>query len=145
VGYRSPECKTSEDTMKRTLLIGSVLAALLVPFAAAQAHGVAVSVNTPEFGIRIGAPVYRPVVPVYAPPPVVYAPPRVVYAPPPVVYAPPRVFYAPPRVVYVPAYTPYPYAGVRVAPYRHGHWKHRHDDDHDSDHRHRHYRAGYGF
>lgn len=126
--------------MKRTLLIGSLLAAALLPVAAANAHGVSVSVNTPDFGIRIGAPIYRPV-PVYAPPPVVYAPAPVFYTPPP------RVIYAPPRVVY----RPYPYyAGVRVAPVPYGHWKHKHRDSHrhdrhDDDRHHRDYRAGYGF
>lgn len=95
-------------------LLGVGLA--MVPLQKAQAHGVSISVHTPEFGIRVGeSRPTRPVIVqpaptvVYAPPPaVVHAPPRSVYAPSPaVVYAPPpRVVYAPPRVVYAPGYHP---------------------------------------
>jgi hypothetical protein len=139
--------------MKRTLLLGTLCAALLAPVVAAQAHAnVSVAVSTPQFGIRIGAPVYAPV-PVYAPAPV-YAPvpvyaPMPVYAPRPVVV--PRVIYpAPvvvPRVIFPrPVYVAPPrYPGVRVAPWRYDnrHWSNRHDR-HDP-HRHGGQRAGYGF
>ena len=55
--------------MKRTILLGTLTAALLAPFAVAQAQSnVIISVSTPEFGIRIGGPVFHPV-PVYAPRP----------------------------------------------------------------------------
>ena len=131
--------------MKRTVLLGTLLAAVLVPFSLAHAHSnVAVSVSTPEFGIRIGAPVYHPV-PVYAPGPV-YAP-APVYAPPPVYVPAPRVIYPAPVVV-VPArgYYGAP-GGVWVAPrgYVNRHWKHRHDDRHDHRRDRYEYRAGYGF
>ena len=81
--------------MFKRLLFAGFAAAAIAPLAA-QANGpVSVSVSTPQFGIRIGAPFFGPpVMPVYAPFPV-YAPP--VYSPP--VYAPP--VYAPP-VVYAP-------------------------------------------
>jgi hypothetical protein len=120
--------------MKRIAFAGALTIAALAPLAAAQAQ-VTVSVSTPEFGIRIGTPMPRPVysVPVYVPaPPVVVATP--VYLPPPV-YAPPPPRYAPPpvvvRTVFVPAYRHYPYApyasGARVAPgqFKHGKRKHR--------------------
>lgn len=134
--------------MRRTVLLGTLLAAVLAPFAMAHAHSnVSVSVSTPEFGIRIGGPVYRPV-PVYQPVPV-YAPPPVYVAPAPVYVPPPRVIYRAPRVV-VPAPVYYgPPAGVWVAPrgyYGQRHWKHRQDDrrrDYRGDRDHR--RAGYGF
>jgi hypothetical protein len=116
--------------MKRIALASALTIAALAPLAAAQAQ-VTVSVSTPEFGIRIGTPMPRPVypVPVYVPaPPVVVATP--VYLPPPVYAPPPR--YAPPpvvvRTVVVPAYLHYPYAaGARVAPghFKHGKMKHR--------------------
>ncbi len=71
--------------MKRTILLGTLTAALLAPFTVAHAYSnVSVSVSTPEFGIRIGGPVFHPV-PVYSPVPV-YAPVPV-FAPVPV-YAP---------------------------------------------------------
>lgn len=91
--------------MKRTLAIIAVALAAAAPLGAAQAHGnVAIRVDTPDFGIRIGTPfpVYAPPVvvapaPVYAPPPVIYTPPpRVVYAPPPRVIVPAPVYYGPP-------------------------------------------------
>jgi hypothetical protein len=94
-------------TKRLPLLVATaaVAALALIPAQRAAAQPVTVTVNTPEFGFRIGAPFYpAPVIvapaPVYAPPPVVYAPPpRVIY--PPVVYAPaPRVVYTP-RPVYV--------------------------------------------
>lgn len=136
--------------MRRTVLLGALLAGLLAPFAIAQAHGgVSVSVSTPDFGFRIGAPVYRPApvivaAPVYAPP--VYAAPvyvpRPVYVAPRVIYAPPVVvprYYAPRAVVVAPRHP-----GARVASYGYGHrhWKHRRDHDRND---HRGYRAGYGF
>lgn len=139
--------------MRRTVLLGAVLAGFLAPLAIAQAHGgVSVSVSTPDFGFRIGAPIYRPApvvvaAPVYAPPVYgvpVYAP-APVYVAPRVIYAPPRYYYAPRPVVVAPRYP-----GAWVAPYGYGHrhWKHRHDhdrDDHGRNDRHRGYRAGYGF
>ena len=96
---------------KRLLFAG--LAITAVAPLAAQANGVSVAVSTPQFGIRIGAPVFGPPVipvyapaPVYAPPPVVYVPEVVappVYVPAPVVVAPrvfyPRAYYRPPVVV----------------------------------------------
>lgn len=148
----------TEDTMKRTVLLGTLLAALLAPMAMAHAHdGIAVSVNTPDFGIRIGGPFYGPPpvyapIPVYAPAPVYVPPPRVIY-PAPVVVAP-RVI-VPGPVVYGPG------AVVRVAPYGYGgHWRYRHEERREYRHgrhdRHDHhdrydrsdrgqYRAGYGF
>ena len=101
--------------MFKRLLFAGLAVAAIAPLAA-QANGpVSVSVSTPQFGIRIGAPIFGPpVVPVYAPLPV-YSPP--VYSPP--IYAPP--VYAPPPVVYgPPVYMPRPRyivpAPVVVAP-----------------------------
>ena len=120
--------------MKRNFWFGTALGALVVaalaPWSASQAGGVSVRVNTPEFGIRIGAPpVYRPA-PVYHPVPV--------YGPPPVVYAPAPRYVAPPVVVYG-----YPYHYWRHHHWRHNHWRHhqwRHHRHHgDDDHR-RHWR-----
>jgi hypothetical protein len=141
--------------MKRTILLGALAAALIVPFAAARAHSnVSVSVSTPEFGIRIGAPVYRPVpvvvpAPVYAPapvyvPPPVYVAPRPVYVAPRPVYVAPRVVYPAPVVVVPPRVVGHYGPGVRVAP-RHGHrhWDARQERRERRD-RHE-YRAGYGF
>ena len=120
------------------LAAAAVAALALIPAQRAAAQSVTVSVDTPEFGFRIGTPFYpAPVVvapaPVYAPPPVIYAPPpRVVY--PPVVYAPPRVVVAP-RTVYV---APRPvYVAPRWTPpgHRHGHYRagypHRYDQRND--------------
>lgn len=148
--------------MKRTILLGALAAALLTPFAATHAHSnVSVSVSTPEFGIRIGGPVYRPA-PVYVPAPV-YAPvpvyaPAPVYGPVPYYAAPPvhvtpRVVYPAPRVIYrapvIVAPPRYYGPGVWVAPRPHGHryrdgWhdgRREHRRERDSDH----YRAGYGY
>lgn len=109
--------------MKRKFWIGASFGALILaamaPWSASQASGVSVRVNTPEFGIRIGAPhfphpIYQPA-PVYHPVPVHY-PQYYRHVPPPVIYAPP------PRYGY--------------GPHRHGHywqhqhWQHRHDDRH---------------
>ncbi len=101
--------------MFKRLWFAGLAVAAIAPLAA-QANGpVSVSVRTPQFGIRIGAPIFGPPgIPVYAPVPV-YAPP--VYAPP--VYSPP--IYAPPPLVYVaPVYVPRPRyfvpAPVVVAP-----------------------------
>jgi len=92
---------------KRLLFAGFAIAAV-APLAA-QANGVSVAVSTPQFGIRIGAPVFGPpIAPVYAPVPV-YAP-APVYEPAPV-YAPPVVYV--PRVFAPPVYVPAP---VVVAP-----------------------------
>jgi hypothetical protein len=75
--------------MKRKFWIGASFSGLVIaamaPWSAPQAHGVSIGVSPPEFGIRIGAPVfprpiYRPV-PVYQPVPVYYPPPRYVAAP----------------------------------------------------------------
>lgn len=141
--------------MKKPLLVALFAAATLAPIGAAQAGGgVFVSVSTPEFGFRIGAPVYSPPVyaPVYVPPvyvPPVYIPPMPmprVYAPPVVVVPPPRVIYQPvvvsPRVAYRPVYAPRPrfdhrhfdapyeqQAAYRVPPgHGRGHRGHGHDD-----------------
>jgi hypothetical protein len=127
--------------MKRSLWAGALLIAAIAPWSVAQANGgVTVSVSTPEFGFRIGAPFYGPVypAPVYVPPPRVYVPapvyaPAHVYAPAPV-YLPPR--YVAPRVVYA------PYPVVYPRPYRHDvryvNWhgkhrpgRHRHGHGHD--------------
>lgn len=129
--------------MTRLLACSLVAAALAVPLAPAHARDVSISVETPDFGFRVGAPypepvyplpVYRPrvyPVPIY-PTPVYPAP---IYAPP--VYAP-RVVVAP-----VPVYLPvtrYVYAPVT---YREGwhlppghakkYWKAKHFRPHDWD------------
>jgi hypothetical protein len=137
--------------MKRTILLGTLAAALLAPFAAAHAYSnVSVSVSTPEFGIRIGGPVYGPV-PVYAPAPVyvpvpVYVAPHPVYVAPRPVYIAPRVIHSAPVIV-VPARHFGPPARVWVAPRAHGHrdrddrrdWRREHRRDHDG------YRVRYGY
>lgn len=116
--------------MRKLAFATALAAAVLIPWSAARAQ-VSVSVHTPEFGIRIGAPLPRAVIPVYYPAPVYH--PAPVYYPPPV-YAP-RPVYLRPRVtaqpivvrhVAVPAAVyPYPYrrAGAEVA---HGHFHHKH-------------------
>jgi hypothetical protein len=114
--------------MKRKFLLGASLSALLLaamaPWSASKANGVSVSVNTPEFGIRIGAPhfphrVFQPV-PVYRPVPVY--PPVPVYYPRPYRYAPPAVIYtSPPR-------WGYGHGGYRG--HNQYHWRHRHGSDH---------------
>ena len=123
------------------LAAAAVAALALIPAQRATAQQVTVHVDTPEFGFRIGTPVYTaPVVvapaPVYAPPPVVYAPPPVVYTPPPrmvyppVVYGAPRVIVAP-RPVYV---APRPvYVAPRWTPpgHRHGHYRTDYPRGHD--------------
>lgn len=117
--------------MKRSLALAVVALAAALPFGAAHAHGnVAIRVDTPEFGIRIGTPfpVYPP--PVVVAPAPVYAPPPVIYAPPPVIYAPPRVIYAPPPRVVVPAPVYYgPPALLPPGHYR-KHYKVKHHDGH---------------
>jgi hypothetical protein len=88
--------------MKKSLALAAVALAAALPLGAAHAQGnVAIRVDTPDFGIRIGTPfpVYPPPVivapaPVYAPPPVIYAPPPRVIVPAPVYYVPP-VFHPP--------------------------------------------------
>ncbi len=117
--------------MKRKFWIGAAFSTLalaaMAPWSASQANGVAVSVSTPEFGIRIGAPhfpvfqplpVYRPV-PVYQPVPVYY--PRVRYVPPPVIYVPP------PR-------WGYGYGGYRGHAHYQPHWQHRGWEQHANNH-----------
>jgi hypothetical protein len=130
--------------MKRTLLLGALLALLAGPYAAAQAHSssnVSVSVSTPEFGIRIGGPVYAQV-PVYAPQPVYV--PAPVYAPVPV-YAPAPVYVAP-RVIYpAPVYYGRPGAWVAPRPYRYRHVQERREVRRDYRYDHNGNRAGYGF
>ncbi|HYM48290.1 MAG TPA: hypothetical protein VES91_07400 [Burkholderiaceae bacterium] len=133
--------------MKRNFLVGAALSALVLaamaPWSASRANGISVRVNTPEFGIRIGAPYHRPP-PVYYPAPV-YHPvpiyhPAPVYGPPPVIYAPPPRYIAPPPVVY--GY-PYHYAGGRGYGHQRHHWRHphwRHDRRHHDDDRQRHWR-----
>lgn len=98
--------------MKRKFWVGASFSALVIaamaPWSASQANGVSIRVNTPEFGIRIGAPhfprpffhpapvyvpapVYQPV-PVYRPVPAyqpAYYPRHYRHVPPPVIYAPP--------------------------------------------------------
>jgi hypothetical protein len=109
-------------TRKLPLLFAAaaVAALALIPAQRAAAQPVTVTVSTPEFGFRIGTPVYpAPVIvapaPVYAPPPVIYTPPpRVVY--PPVVYTPPpRIVYAPRPVYVAPGWIP---PGQRKKHYR---------------------------
>jgi len=89
--------------------------AIAAPIGAAQAQTViSVGIDTPGFGIRIGAP--YPVVaplPLYRPVPVYVAAP--VYAPP-VVYLPPRLVLRPP-VVYPIAY---PYGPPAAKHRKHG-------------------------
>jgi hypothetical protein len=108
----------------------------------ADAQTVSVRIDTPEIGIRIGAPVdYGPAAypvpvypaPVYAPPPVIVAPrpvavyPAPVYLPPP----PPRVIVPPPRVIVAPAPVYY-YGPPHLRPYPYweqgGRGKHKHRD-----------------
>ena len=127
--------------MKRTILLGTLTAALLAPFAVAHAHStVNVSVSTPEFGIRIGGPVFHPV-PVYAPVPV-FAP-GPVFAPVPG-YAPwpihvvPRVVHPAPVIVVPPRYAPRHF-GPRA--YWHRDW----DDRRDGRREHRGYRDRDGY
>jgi len=101
--------------MRKSLYVALCAAAALAPLGSAQASGgVIVSVSTPEFGFRFGAPVYAP--PIYAPIPVVvnapvYATPLLVR--PLVVVPPPRPLYrrpviVTPRVIYAPASGPRP-------------------------------------
>lgn len=121
--------------MKRKFWVGASFSALVMaamaPWSASQANGVSIRVNTPEFGIRIGAPHFPP--PVYYPVPV-HQPRYYEYAPPPVVYAPPPPVYG----------YPYHYAGGggygrphhywRPPHWRHPHWRHPHERNHRGDH-----------
>ena len=105
--------------MKTALLaIALTAAAAAAPIGVAQAHGgVAIRVDAPGFGIRIGAPL-----PVHAPPLYLPAP---AYAPAvPVAYPPPvAVIHAPPH-----ARVGQPFAYPVVVPYGYvpaaRHWKH---------------------
>jgi hypothetical protein len=90
--------------MKKSLAVALAVAALapLAPLTAHAGNGVSISVSTPEFGFRIGAPVFYGA-PVFVPAPVVVAAP--VYAPAPVFVPPPRIIVPapvvlPPRVIY---------------------------------------------
>lgn len=123
--------------MNKRLLVAAFAFAALAPLAAQAGGGVTVSVSTPEFGFRIGAPFYgAPVygpVPVYAPPPVFIPPP--VFVPQQVIVVPARVIHRPPvvvvprRVMYAPVFVPPPHrhdrhwqqVSYRVPP---GHAKH---------------------
>jgi hypothetical protein len=123
--------------MNKRLLVATLAVAALAPLAAHAGGGVTVSVSTPEFGFRIGAPFYGAPAygpfPVYAPAPVYIPPP--VYVPEQVIVVPARVIHrapvivAPRRVVYAPVFVPPPryrdrhwqQAGYRVPP---GHAKH---------------------
>lgn len=99
--------------MKKLLLAGAAVVALAAPLGAAHAHSnVIVRVDTPNFGIRVGTPVYP--APVHAPRPVYVAVP------------PPRV------IVPAPVYRPHP----RHVHHRHGHGHHDHRHDHRHGHRH---------
>jgi len=92
--------------------------ALAAPIGAAHARtSVAVHVDAPAFGLRIGAPGLF-----FAPPPVVVHPVPA-YVPPPV-YAPPiPVTYLPPRVVLrAPVVYPVVYPHVHAPVVKH--WKH---------------------
>lgn len=87
--------------MRKSLAITAAVLGLAAaaPIGSALAQPVAVRIDAPEFGIRIGVPVPRVFIPapvVVAPPPVVYAPPRAIYAPPPRVFPPRPVFYPAP-------------------------------------------------
>ncbi len=73
--------------MKKPVLFA--LAVALAPLSAQAGGGVSISVSTPEFGFRIGAPFFHGA-PVFVPAPVVVAAP--VYAPAPVFMPPPPVF-----------------------------------------------------
>lgn len=128
-------------TALATLALTLAAATAAVP---AHAHGITVRVDTPEIGIRFGAPpphVYAPVHgPIYGPPPVIVAPrPPVAYYPAPFYAPPPRVVVVPP-----PVYVPHGYGRppryvdpygrvIYVKPYKHHkHWRHgRHDRDDD--------------
>ena len=104
--------------MINALAVAALTAAVLAaPASDALAASVAVVVQTPGFGIRIG-----PAGPAYVPPPA-YAP-APAYVPAPV-YVPPRVVYAPPpMVVPGPVIYPLPPAYVQVRPRRHGRHAH---------------------
>jgi hypothetical protein len=89
--------------MKKPVLFA--LAVALAPLSAQAGGGVSISVSTPEFGFRIGAPFFHGA-PVFVPAPVVVAAPvyapAPVFMPPPPVFVPAPVFVPPPRVI-VPA------------------------------------------
>jgi hypothetical protein len=111
--------------MKKSLALAAVALAAALPLGAAHAHGnVAIRVDTPDFGIRIGTPF-----PVY-PPPVIVAP-APVYAPPPVIYAPPPAIYAPAPRVIVPAPVYYVAPGFRPPGHHRKHHKFKDYDRYD--------------
>lgn len=111
--------------MKSKIWAVATLVLGLTAASASQAGSppVTVRVDTPEFGIRIGQPVFRPAPVIVAPAPVYVPPPRVVYAPPPVIYA------------------PHPYYGPR---HHHGHAHHRHGWERNGWNRHGGHRHGHG-
>jgi hypothetical protein len=115
--------------MKKSLAMAAAVLGLAAaaPIGAALAHPVAVRIDAPEFGIRIGVPVppvFIPAPVVVAPRPVVVAPPVPVFAPAPI-YAPAPVYAPPPRIYGDRGYYP-EYRGYRASyemrhrhPYRH--------------------------
>lgn len=81
-------------------ILAVAAAAALIPLSAQAGGGVSVAISTPDFGIRIGAPIFGPrVVPVMVPAPVVV--PAPVMMPPPVV-VPAPVYLPRPRVIHAP-------------------------------------------
>lgn len=112
--------------MKKSLAIAAAVLGLAAaaPISSALAHPVAVRVDAPHFGIRIGVPVP----PIFIPAPVVIAP-APVYAPPPRVYAPAPIYapapvYAPPRV-YNDEYRYYRTGHETRHRHHHRHWDER--------------------
>lgn len=92
--------------MNMSLAVAAAAFVAALPVTSAHAHGnIAIRIDTPEFGIRIGAPApaYPPpvmVAPVYAP--VIYLPLPVIHAPSPRVLLPAPIYdHAPP--VYFPS------------------------------------------
>lgn len=138
MGTRTAIRRALETLMKTTVIAaqaafaGLLLAASLASSPAHAQPTVAVRVDTPEFGIRIGqpwphygAPVVVAPAPVYGPAAVVYPTP-VVVAPRPIIYGPLRVFYPAPRYYGGPYGVGYVRYGHRVAgpahgPHGHGH------------------------
>ena len=80
--------------MNKSLAWAAVVLAAALPIGSAQAHGnVAIRIDTPEFGIRIGTPFPIDPPPVIVTPAPVYLPPPVIYVPPPRVIVPAPVYY----------------------------------------------------
>jgi hypothetical protein len=106
--------------MRAAIAAIALSVAAAAPIGAARAQAVVTfGLETPAFGVRIGAP--YPVAPVYpaqvyvAPP--LYAPP-VVHLPPPVVYLPPPVAIRPPAIHPVVHYYGPPWPKHRRHPHR---------------------------